>query len=236
MTSMYAYKLLIILLSLAFVLTHMISQSLTTHLIAYIIMINLLRVLQVPDYLALLVPCLVIIVYDFKTMESFQNKKKSSGKKGEKKKLLKKEKNTEVSEQGEDDEDDEDDDEDVNKDGMGEKGERGDGDEVGEEGEEGEDLEELDGAEVPSIDIGKTFRNAYANLDPDMIQNMTKDTKELVKTQTNLISTLQNLEPVVKQGISLLDKFQGSGNTAKMFKDMAKKADVSKLLIGKKGN
>ena len=100
------------------------------------------------------------------------------------------------------------------------------------EEEKEEEKDEDDDEEEPeiNIDIGKTFRDAYANLNPEQIEHMTKDTQDLVKTQTNLIKTLQNLEPVVKQGISLLDKFQGEGSTSKMFKELAQKADISKML------
>lgn len=38
---------------------------------------------------------------------------------------------------------------------------------------------------------------------------MTKDTKELIKTQKTLMSTLENLAPVVKEGKSIIDTFKG---------------------------
>lgn len=59
------------------------------------------------------------------------------------------------------------------------------------------------------IDLGTSFLEAYKNLDKSQINSMTKDTKELIKTQKTLMSTLENLAPVVKEGKSIIDTFKG---------------------------
>lgn len=59
------------------------------------------------------------------------------------------------------------------------------------------------------IDIGTSFLEAYKNLDQSQIKTMTKDTKDLIKTQKTLMSTLENLAPVVKEGKSIIDTFKG---------------------------
>lgn len=59
------------------------------------------------------------------------------------------------------------------------------------------------------IDLGTSFLEAYKNLDKSQISSMTKDTKELIKTQKTLMSTLENLAPVVKEGKSIIDTFKG---------------------------
>lgn len=57
------------------------------------------------------------------------------------------------------------------------------------------------------IDAGTTFINAYKNLDKSQIEGMTKDTKELIETQKNLMDTLKTLSPVVTEGKKVLDTF-----------------------------
>jgi hypothetical protein len=59
------------------------------------------------------------------------------------------------------------------------------------------------------IDLGTSFLEAYKNLDKNQINAMTKDTKELIKTQKTLMDTLQNLSPVVKEGKAIIDTFKG---------------------------
>jgi len=59
-----------------------------------------------------------------------------------------------------------------------------------------------------NINIGKTFMAAYKSLTPDQIESMTNDTKELLATQQNLMSTIKSLAPVVIQGKEMLDNFK----------------------------
>lgn len=59
-----------------------------------------------------------------------------------------------------------------------------------------------------NVNIGKTFMEAYKSLTPDQIESMTNDTKELLATQQNLMSTIKSLAPVVMQGKEMLDNFK----------------------------
>ena len=186
--------------------------------ISFLCVMLVLYLCRQPNYISIGVAAIVLTVIVMSRIESFEEEKESKKKtiKFNKKPIKsKKYEENDNEDEDEDDEDDEDDDE---------------GEEDDDEGEEEDEKDDDEIEDQPEIDIGQTFRNAYKNLNPDQIENMTKDTQDLVKTQSNLISTLQNLEPVVKQGISLLDKFQGEGNTAKMFKDMAKKANIKNVI------
>lgn len=59
------------------------------------------------------------------------------------------------------------------------------------------------------VDLGTSFLEAYKNLDKSQVNSMTKDTKELIKTQKTLMSTLENLGPIVKEGKTIIDTFKG---------------------------
>ena len=59
------------------------------------------------------------------------------------------------------------------------------------------------------LDAGTTFMNAYKSLKPDQIAAMTKDTQDLMTTQKQLMSTLQTLKPLIKDGKEMMDMFQG---------------------------
>lgn len=59
------------------------------------------------------------------------------------------------------------------------------------------------------LDAGTTFLNAYKSLKPDQVANMTKDTQDLMQTQKQLMSTLQTLKPLIKDGKEMMEMFQG---------------------------
>ena len=59
------------------------------------------------------------------------------------------------------------------------------------------------------LDAGTTFLNAYKSLKPDQVAAMTKDTQDLMQTQKQLMSTLQTLKPLIKDGKEMMDMFQG---------------------------
>ena len=73
--------------------------------------------------------------------------------------------------------------------------------------EENKEKNDKEGDEENYIDAGTTFINAYKNLDKEQIEGMTKDTKELIETQKNLMDTLKTLAPVVTEGKKVLDTF-----------------------------
>tara|TARA_Y100000389_G_scaffold144139_1_gene142465 strand:- start:1449 stop:1958 length:510 start_codon:yes stop_codon:yes gene_type:complete len=158
----------------------------------------LLYILEQPNYICIGVAGLVISIIGIKSIEKFQDVDDTD--ENNIKSLL-----TSSDDEHKDDIDDEETD-DVDKD-------------------EDDDETYSDDDMSNEIDIGATFREAYNNLSPKQIENMTKDTKELVNSQKNLISTLKNLEPVVKQGINLLDKFKGKGSTTKLFEKLARNSN-----------
>ena len=69
------------------------------------------------------------------------------------------------------------------------------------------DDDDDDDDDEPYIDAGSTFLKAYKKLDQKQIEGMTKDTKELISTQKNLMETLKTLGPVVTEGKKVLDTF-----------------------------
>jgi hypothetical protein len=67
------------------------------------------------------------------------------------------------------------------------------------------------------LDAGTTFMNAYKSLKPDQVAAMTKDTQDLMQTQKQLMSTLQTLKPLMKDGKEMMDMFQsyfGAGQSS----------------------
>ena len=58
------------------------------------------------------------------------------------------------------------------------------------------------------LDAGTTFLNAYKSLKPDQVAAMTKDTQDLMQTQKQLMSTLNTLKPLLKDGKEMMNMFQ----------------------------
>jgi len=109
-------------------------------------------------------------------------------------------------EDGEDDEDDEDDEDEE--------------DEEEEDEEEEDEEEEVDSKPVNNnpIDMEETIKGALENFDPKTLKNMTKDTTSLIKSQSELMGMIQQMQPVIQKGLSLVDRFHGEGKTEKLFK------------------
>ena len=96
-----------------------------------------------------------------------------------------------------------------------------DGDEDDEDAEDEEDEEdEVDSKPVNNnpIDMEETIKGALENFDPKTLKNMTKDTTSLIKSQSELMGMIQQMQPVIQKGLSLVDKFHGEGKTEKLFK------------------
>jgi flagellar biosynthesis component FlhA len=55
--------------------------------------------------------------------------------------------------------------------------------------------------------IMETLKTAYENMTPEQIEHMTKDTKELMTSQKQLIETLQTMTPIVKEGMKMMEMF-----------------------------
>ena len=64
----------------------------------------------------------------------------------------------------------------------------------------------------------ETIKGALQNFDPKTLKNMTKDTTSLIKSQSELMNMIQQMQPVISKGLSLVDKFHGEGKTEKLFK------------------
>lgn len=69
----------------------------------------------------------------------------------------------------------------------------------------------------PRIDYATTIEESYANLDKllgsDSIQNLSKDTKRLMKQQTNLYKTMEQMVPMIEGAKNMLDKLKVNGLT-----------------------
>ena len=60
----------------------------------------------------------------------------------------------------------------------------------------------------PHIDAGSTLIKAIQSLNPDQINAMTKDTQQLIETQTSLMGMLGTMKPMLNDGKQLMDTFQ----------------------------
>lgn len=57
------------------------------------------------------------------------------------------------------------------------------------------------------LDAGGSFLAAYKKLQPEQISSMTKDARELIETQKQLMSTLATLKPLISDGKEMLKTF-----------------------------
>jgi hypothetical protein len=81
--------------------------------------------------------------------------------------------------------------------------------------------EEVDDNEAFEFDHKASFLENYKSLTSEQVSGLNKDTLELMNTQKQLIETLQNMGPVLKDGKSVLDSFKSYfGDEAVMNKDM----------------
>jgi len=60
----------------------------------------------------------------------------------------------------------------------------------------------------PHIDASSTLMKAIHSLNPDQINAMTKDTKQLIETQKSLMGMLGNMKPMMNDGKELMETFQ----------------------------
>ena len=58
------------------------------------------------------------------------------------------------------------------------------------------------------LDIGSSFTNAYKNLSPDQLKGLNIDTQDLLKTQQQLIGTLNKMGPALVEGAKVMDTFK----------------------------
>lgn len=96
-----------------------------------------------------------------------------------------------------------------------------------ENGDEKKDEKDPENEKTPqkddfAIDMASVMKDAYKQFSPEQLKNMTMETKELMETQANLMTTLKSLTPIVEQGMKLVDTFQntsknGNKTTADLF-------------------
>jgi len=60
----------------------------------------------------------------------------------------------------------------------------------------------------PHIDAGSTLMKAVQSLNPEQINAMTKDTKQLIETQKSLMGMLGTMKPMMNDGKELMETFQ----------------------------
>lgn len=60
----------------------------------------------------------------------------------------------------------------------------------------------------PHIDAGSTLIKAIQGLNPDQINAMTTDTKQLIETQKSLMGMLGTMKPMLNDGKQLMETFQ----------------------------
>jgi hypothetical protein len=60
----------------------------------------------------------------------------------------------------------------------------------------------------PHIDAGSTLIKAIQGLNPEQINAMTKDTKQLIDTQKSLMGMLGTMKPMMNDGKELMETFQ----------------------------
>ena len=69
----------------------------------------------------------------------------------------------------------------------------------------------------PHIDAGSTLIKAIQGLNPEQINAMTKDTKQLIETQKSLMGMLGTMKPMMNDGKELMETFQQMfGENAKL--------------------
>lgn len=74
------------------------------------------------------------------------------------------------------------------------------------------------------IDTKASFMDIYKSLTPKQLHGLNKDTQSLISTQKQLIDTLNNMGPALKDGKQILDTFKSyfgqDNNMAKMMKSL----------------
>ena len=58
-----------------------------------------------------------------------------------------------------------------------------------------------------TFDPKNTYLNTYKSMSPRQVSGLKKDTKDLLSTQNQLMSTLKEMGPVLQQGKSIIGAF-----------------------------
>jgi hypothetical protein len=59
-----------------------------------------------------------------------------------------------------------------------------------------------------TLDTKESFLEAYRSLTPDQVAGLNTDTKQLIQTQQQLLETLKNMGPALKEGQTILNTFK----------------------------
>ncbi len=83
---------------------------------------------------------------------------------------------------------------------------------VEEEPKKGDEDDEFEPKTEHKIDHKNSYLELFKTLKPDEINSLNSDTQELIKTQKQLIETLQSMGPALKEGKTILDTFKNYFN------------------------
>jgi hydroxymethylpyrimidine pyrophosphatase-like HAD family hydrolase len=72
-----------------------------------------------------------------------------------------------------------------------------------------------------TFDAQKSYKKTYDTLSNNQLKGLKKDTKDLVKTQQQLMSTLKEMGPVLEQGKSIIGAFDSFFGDAGKNNDLA---------------
>ena len=78
------------------------------------------------------------------------------------------------------------------------------------------------------LDTKSSFLETYKSLSDKQVAGLNKDTQDLIKTQKQLIETLKNMGPALKDGKEILDTFKNYFGDDSQMNDI-----VSKFKLGK---
>jgi hypothetical protein len=98
---------------------------------------------------------------------------------------------------------------------------------VDENSEEVGEESENENEEEYFIDSKASMLENYKMLTPKQVKGLNKDTQELISTQKNLIETLKNMGPALKDGKNILDTFKNYFGDEKDINKMMKNFSVN---------
>lgn len=78
--------------------------------------------------------------------------------------------------------------------------------------EEDDEQETFEPKSEAKLDAKNTYLELFKSLNPNEIKSLNTDTQELIKTQQQLIETLQSMGPALKEGKTILDTFKNYFN------------------------
>tara|TARA_Y100000385_G_C13093912_1_gene640181 strand:+ start:105 stop:779 length:675 start_codon:yes stop_codon:yes gene_type:complete len=200
--------ILIVLATISFLLTipkikkHSLALIIITALVGYSVTKNTVISLSVAAILGSIFTSLENTPLKIVKRETFTSNKRKKKEEDEEEDEDESEDEDTVENEDEDEDKDEDEDEDKDED------EADDEDEDEDDAEDKSEKFEDDVEEDFNIDSKGSFYENYQSLTPKQVTGLNKDTQNLIKTQKNLIETLNNMGPALKDGRQILDTFK----------------------------